>query len=376
MSDSERLVRLLLVDQHQRWSAGRPQPVEAYLRDHPGLSDDLEGLLDLVYNEICLRERAGETVVLTDYQRRFPELARPLEVQMEVHRALPSSAPPAPATGPVVPGYEILGKLGEGSSAVVYRARQVGRDRLVALKILRRELGNTPLERARFRAEALAAGQLRHPNIARMFHVGRHDGRIYFALELAAGGSLASRLKDKQPWPVAAAVQFLLPITAAVHHAHQRGIVHRDLKPANILLTMDGRPKVTDFGLAKLLHAETVLTPSGMVIGTPGYMAPEQLRGDARHVGPPADVYGLGAILYELLTAQTPRPKNALMQAVFAEISPIAALRSDLPPAVAAVCMHCLREEPADRYRTAASLGRDLQRFLEGRPVHAGEGEN
>jgi serine/threonine protein kinase len=371
MSESaDRLARLLLVDQHRRWALGRPEPVEFYLEQHPVLRTDPEGLLDLLYNEICLRERHGQAVSLADYQRRFPELARPLALQMEVHQALPvAERTVAPRVAPTIHGYTLLDELGHGSMAVVYRARQLDRDRLVALKIVRAELALGPHELARFRAEAAAVGRLRHPNIVRLYKVGLHETRPYFTLELAAG-SLAGRLTG-QPWPVAAAAQLVGQLAGAVHFAHEHGVVHRDLKPANVLLAADGTPKVADFGLAKLRDADARLTPSGMVVGTPGYMAPEQLRGDARHVGPAADVYGLGAILYELLTGRPPTPPHALLAAAFSKAAPPETLRPDLPADLAAVCVRCLRTAPERRYPSAAHLARDLRRFLHGRPVHA-----
>jgi serine/threonine-protein kinase len=193
--------------------------------------------------------------------------------------SLPDLAPPAqPAAPQAPPGYEVLGELGRGGMGVVYKARQDGLDRLVALKMVLAGDYASPEQSARFRKEAEAVARLQHPHIVQVFEVGEHRGMPYFSMEDVAGGSLARRLAG-EPLPPAEAARLVATLAAATHHAHQRGALHRDLKPANVLLDADGTPKVTDFGLAKRLDADAGQTPTGAVLGTPSYMAPEQAGG-------------------------------------------------------------------------------------------------
>jgi serine/threonine-protein kinase len=203
-----------------------------------------------------------------------------------------------------VPGYEILGELGRGGMGVVYRARQAGLGRVVALKMILTGGHAGEDERARLRAEAEAVARLSHPNIVQIFEVGEHDGLPFLALEFVAGGGLDCGL-DGTPWPARRAAVLAETLARAVHAAHVGGVVHRDLKPANVLLTADGAPKVADFGLAKRLDGGPARTRTGAVLGTPSYMAPEE-AGGSKQVGPAADVYAVGAILYELLTGRPP----------------------------------------------------------------------
>jgi serine/threonine protein kinase len=209
-------------------------------------------------------------------------------------------------TLPAVPGYTLLGELGRGGMGVVYKAEQTKLKRLVALKMVLggAVAGTQQLER--FRTEAEAVARLRHANIVQIYEVGEYDGLPFFSLEYCAGGSLAQRL-DGTPMPPREAAVLVEKLAEAMQTAHQSHIVHRDLKPANVLLDADGTPKVTDFGLAKKMDATEVMTQSGAVMGTPSYMAPEQARGQSRDLGPAADIYALGAILYELLTGRRSR---------------------------------------------------------------------
>jgi serine/threonine-protein kinase len=199
----------------------------------------------------------------------------------------PSSTIPAP---PTVPGYEILGELGRGGMGVVYLARQTGLNRRVALKMILAGGHARPADRARFRKEAEAIAQLRHPDIIHVYEVGEVGGHLYFSMEYVEGGTLAER----HDWAPPGAAALVEALARAVHNAHDRGIVHRDLKPANVLLTADGHPKVTDFGLAKRLDGAAPLTQSGAILGTPGFMAPEQAAGRGKRVGPAADNFALG----------------------------------------------------------------------------------
>ena len=283
------------------------------------------------------------------------------------------SPQPAPAP-PTVPGYEVLGPLGRGGMGVVYEARQVRANRLVALKMV---LGGglaSESERARFRAEAKAIAGLDHPNIVKVFDVGEHDGHDYFALELCPGGSLAGRL-DGTPLPPREAAELAEKLARAVAAAHAAGIVHRDLKPGNVLLGSGGEPKVTDFGLAKRLDDDSGQTRTGAVMGTPSYMAPEQAFGDTRGIGPAVDVYALGAILYEMLTGRPPF-KGATTHATLEQVRhwepvPVRALNPQAPRDLETICLKCLQKEPRKRYASAVDLAADLRAYLDGRPIAA-----
>ena len=277
----------------------------------------------------------------------------------------------AAAELPAVPGYEVLGFLGEGGMGVVYRARQVALDRLVALKLLR---GGCRKRLARFRAEALADARLQHPHVVQIFEIGEHQGQPYLALELLEGGSLEAKLAGKPQTPHAAAT-LVCVLARAMQYAHSRGIVHRDLKPSNVLLTAEGTAKIADFGLAKFLQATEGQTQEGDLVGTPRYMAPEQTSGAPEAVGPAADIYSLGVILYELLTGraplEAPTPVETLLLIRNQEPLPPSRLLPRLPRDVETICLKCLQKDPRRRYASAQELADDLERFLGGRPVVA-----
>jgi WD40 repeat protein len=274
----------------------------------------------------------------------------------------------------VVAGYEILCELGRGGMGVVYRARQVALNRPVALKMILAGGHASADELARFRAEAEAVARLQHPNVVQIHEIGDSDGRPFFSLEYCVGGSLAHKL-DGTPWPPQAAARLVETLARAVQAAHDHGIVHRDLKPANVLLTADGQPKLTDFGLAKRLDQVAGQTRTGAVLGTPSYMAPEQAGGRGKDVGPAADVYALGAILYELLSGRPPfkaaTPLDTIMQVVGEEPVPLRQLQSKVPADLETVCHRCLQKDPARRYGSAKELAEDLGRFLAGEPILA-----
>jgi tetratricopeptide (TPR) repeat protein len=278
------------------------------------------------------------------------------------------------AGGPDIPGYEILGELGRGGMGVVYQARHTALNRLVALKVVRSAEHAGPEERARFRREAEALARLQHPHIVQVYEVGEHEGLPFLVLELVSGGSLADRLEGS-PKPARPAAQLLETLARAIDAAHERGLVHRDLKPANVLLTADGIPKITDFGLAKWLDVEVGQTPTGAVVGTPRYMAPEQATGHIRTIRPAADVYALGAILYELLTGGPPfkgeTPLETLRQVLSEEPVPPRLLNPRVPRDLETICLKCLRKALGKRYASAAALAEDLRRFLDGRPIQA-----
>jgi eukaryotic-like serine/threonine-protein kinase len=281
---------------------------------------------------------------------------------------------PAARRLPVVPGYEVLGELGRGGMGVVYRARQVRLNRPCALKMILAGDHAAPEALARFMTEAEAVARLRHPNVVQIHHIAEHDGRPYVELELVEGGSLEARL-DGTPWPPREAVRLVEALARTIAEAHRLGIIHRDLKPGNILLAADGTPKVADFGLAKRLQVDSGLTQTNSVMGSPSYMAPEQAQGQARSVGPAADVYALGAIFYELLTGRPPfraaTPLETLDQVRSAEPVPPSRLQLGLPRDAETIALKCLQKDPARRYGSAADLAEDLRRFLAREPILA-----
>jgi YD repeat-containing protein len=286
-----------------------------------------------------------------------------------------SPAPPAAICLPplAVPGYEVLIELGRGGMGVVHQARHLASGRLVALKVLRDALLDSPQQRSRFRIEADALTRLRHPNVVGLIEAGEQDGRPYFVMELVTGGSLDRRLAGK-PQPAREAAELVETLARAVGFAHQQGIVHRDLKPGNILLAEDGTPKLNDFGLARQLDADTRQTNTGAVLGTPRYMSPEQAEGRPERIGPATDVWALGVILYEMLTGRTPFAGalvEVLDQIRNAEPEPPSKVQPDTPRDLETICLKCLHTDPAKRYASAVELAEDLRRFREDRPIKA-----
>jgi tetratricopeptide (TPR) repeat protein/tRNA A-37 threonylcarbamoyl transferase component Bud32 len=413
----------------------RPQ-LEDFLADTPEPERPvlLEELLEL---ELIYRRRAGDTLTLDEYACRFPEHAlllsalfarvgpagTPPPAELDPYATqLPGPQPggaagtqpsfhggsgrlPPPSAGDIRPasargprrrmaGYEILEELGRGGMGVVYKARQPGLKRFVALKMIRDGALAGPEQRARFQTEAEAIARLRHPNIVQVYEIGEYKGRPYFSLEFIEGGSLDKQLAHT-PQPAAPAARLVTTLAQAIHHAHQQGIIHRDLKPANILLSAEQKvlsaeskaaalstqhsalstrvPKIADFGLAKQLHQEGQ-THSGAVLGTLSYMAPEQATGRT-DIGPTADVYSLGAILYEMLTGQPPFRGASwldLLELVkTADPVPPSRLQPKVPRDLETICLKCLQKEPVKRYATAEALADDLRRFTAGEPIRA-----
>jgi serine/threonine-protein kinase len=270
--------------------------------------------------------------------------------------------------------YELLGELGRGGMGVVFKARQVDLDRLVAIKMILASHLASGEQIERFYAEARATARLRSPHIVAIHEVGEIHGQHYFAMEYIAGPSLA-RLIESGPVDPERAARLVLTVARAVSHLHNQGIVHRDLKPSNVLLDERGEPRVSDFGLAKMLAADAGTTGSGVIVGTPSYMAPEQAAGRAEEVGPLTDLYAVGAILYELLTGRPPfradNPLDTLVQVLEGEPRPPRRLRPGLPASLEAICLKCLNKTPAERYASAEALAEDLERFLKHEQVEA-----
>lgn len=290
------------------------------------------------------------------------------------------------ASGPTIHyfgDYVLLGKIAEGGMGVVYDARQVSLNKRVALKLIRSGGLATEAEVRRFKTEAEAAARLDHPNIVPVFEVGQHEGQHYVAMKLVEGESLAEQLRagiwrsERRPERERqrSIATLLAKAGRAVHHAHQRGVIHRDLKPGNILLDEAGEPHVTDFGLAKLLEGGQELTLSQAVLGTPAYMAPEQALGKSRDVTTAADIYSLGAVLYELLTGQPPFRGESRVQILEQVTSREPPAPRSVQPAIARdleiICLKCLAKEPSRRYGSAEALAEDLERWLRGEPIQA-----
>jgi WD40 repeat protein len=402
ISDPALVTSVLRVDQRERRRLGQWIPAESYLNAFPAVRNDPEKAMDLVFAEYMLREELGEAPTLAEYARRFPQYADQLKLQVELHQAMEADAEPAqPATWneeranrsasprtqaqagsefdaisqPEIPGYELLDVVGWGGMGVVYRAWQQRLNRIVALKMVHAGAHASPHVLARFRVEAEAVARLQHPNIVQIHEVGQHAGSPFLVLELVDGPSLARALGGT-PQRAERAALMVEALARAVHSAHCQGVVHRDLTPANILLTADGTPKITDFGLAKIAFGGGELrTQTGELLGTPSYMAPEQAASRHDAITAATDVYALGAILYDMLTGRPPfaaeSPLETLRQVTSDEPVPPSRLRPKLPGDLETICLKCLRKEPGERYATASTLADDLERFLQRRPILA-----
>lgn len=300
---------------------------------------------------------------------------------------LENAGVPAPAAAATVPGvspsvlgmsrfgdYELLEVIAHGGMGMVYKARQLSLNRLVALKMLLFGAHSSPAAIQRFRAEAAAAASLHHPNIVAIHEVGFCEGQHFLAMDYVAGRPLSALIAGK-PLPPRRAAAYLRMIADAIHHAHEHGILHRDLKPSNILIDQEDQPRITDFGLAKRLESESNLTVSGQVLGSPNYMSPEQAGGKRSALTRRSDIYSLGAMLYELLAGRPPFIGEGLAdivpQVLNADPLPPRALNSSVPLDLQTVCLKCLEKEPEKRYPTALALAEELGRFLEGKPVLA-----
>ncbi len=361
MTDETVLADLLSVWQRQR-EEGRDVPATVLCPDRPELAEELQ-------------RRIGAL-------RRLEDLARgatPADDTQTKLSAGPAGDATRPRTAtarrgtPAVPGYEILGELGRGGMGVVYKARQLGLDRLVALKMILAGGHAGAAELARFKTEGEAVARLQHVNIVQIHEVGEHDGLPFFSLEFCGGGSLERKLAGTPLTPADAAA-LVESLARAMQAAHDKGVVHRDLKPANVLLADDGTPKITDFGLAKKLD-EAGQTTTGAVMGTPPYMAPEQAGAKAYRVGPATDVYALGAMLYECLTGRPPfraaSTMDTLMQVMSDEPVPPHQMQPRTPRDLETICLKCLQKDPAKRYASAHDLAEDLRRFRAGEPIRA-----
>lgn len=408
---------------------GETAAAESVFKQFPDLVSNRDAQLELIYLEFVLRHETDQPVTGQSLCERFPDLAEDIRMLMEVDSAVHWSRPAAksdfsvgdyatdtprsltPYNGvmtspthsddrhsgdrhgtlallPIDTGfddYQILEKIGQGGMGLVYRALQRSLNRLVAIKTINIAASFHPTLRSRFQAEAELSAQLQHPNIVQIYSIGENDGVPYFSMELVQGPNLAEAIAERPLEPLVAA-KLVATLARAIHYAHTQGVIHRDLKPTNILLAPSDQhdaagdlcsqyePKIADFGLARFSKATTQQTYSGTMLGTPSYMAPEQIS-DQEQVGPVSDVYSLGAILYTLLVGRPPfhaaSALETLRQVRQEDPTPLRRLNSRLPRDLETICLKCLRKEPQARYESAEELSADLNRFLLGKPVAA-----
>jgi WD40 repeat protein/predicted Ser/Thr protein kinase len=352
-SDHEQKLERVLADYLHAVAAGTAPDRTALVAQHPELADDLASFF---------RNRDA-----------LERIAEPIKQQVPEPETIGNGgAGTAGATVRYFGDYELLEEVARGGMGVVYRARQVSLNRVVAVKMILAGQLASEGDVQRFKTEAEAAASLDHPNIVPIYEVGEHAGQHYFSMKFIDGGHLASLSRDTQR--SARAARLLAVVARAVHHAHQRGIMHRDLKPSNILIDADGQPHITDFGLARRVEGDSALTRSGAIVGTPSYMAPEQARSE-KVLTTAVDVYSLGAILYELLTGRPPfraeTPLDTVLQVIESEPAPPRSLHAGLDRDLETICLKCLDKQPQRRYESAAALADDLERWLRGEPILA-----
>lgn len=361
--------------------------VESYLQRFPPLNDP-PVVLRLLQHEYLFRHLYGDSPGIDEYRRRFPKLVvtghevESLlnqfagEVVVTGHKAealiTPVTGPHTPM--PKIPGYEMISIVARGGMGVIYKARQIQLNRIVAVKTILAGTSAGDEEVRRFHGEAEAVARLRHPNIVAIHEMGQVDGRDYFSMDFVEGKSLSDMVRDN-PLPAKRAARYVRKTAEAIQYAHDQGILHRDLKPENILVDEKNEPRITDFGLAKRIEADARLTVTGAVIGTPRYMPPEQAMGDLDDIKPHSDVYSMGAILYELITARPPflaeTPWDTIRLVLETEPLPPRLFDPSLPRDLETICLKCLAKTPARRYATARELAHELRRFEAGQPILA-----
>jgi serine/threonine-protein kinase len=375
-----------------QWRGGQSPRIEEYL--DAGLREDRGPLLEeLLALEIELRSANGDSPLPAEYHARFPDQEAVIRSSFGEPFPACSDLPPTAAFHPAtafdpesrmasppeqrVGEYLLLEEIARGGMGIVYKARHEALKRVVALKMILSGSMASPAERARFRREAELAANLDHPNIVPIYEVRDSDGVLFFCMKLVDGGNLAQQISEFKSSPRATA-RLIATLARALDYAHGKGFIHCDLKPSNILIDREGQPQITDFGLARRAvedPAESGLTASGAILGTPSYMAPEQAAGQRQAIGPATDVYGLGAILYEVLTGRPPFRTSTMMETVVQVLErdpvPPHELVEGLPRGLETICLKCLEKMPEDRYSTAQALADDLERYLQGDVVEA-----
>lgn len=371
----ERLGRIL-ADYLHAVEAGAPPDRAELMKQYPELADELGSF----FRNRELMERIAQPI-----KEQAPALVETIGLSAGANSGVGAAIR-------YFGDYELLEEIARGGMGVVFRARQTSLNRIVAVKMILSGQLASPADVQRFKTEAEAAAGLDHPHIVPIYEVGEHEGQHYFSMKLVEGGSLAKWIadggKDVTQYQRQAA-RLLIQVARAVHHAHQRGILHRDLKPANILLQFENQqpasksaivnaafasPMVTDFGLAKRVEGASDLTQSGAIVGTPSYMAPEQVRAE-KQLTTAVDVYSLGAILYEMLTGRTPfqakTPFDTLMQVLDRDPAPLRSIQNKIDADLETICLKCMQKTPERRYESAAALADDLERWLNGEPIRA-----
>ncbi|MBL8816281.1 MAG: serine/threonine protein kinase [Planctomyces sp.] len=408
---------LLLAAQQKEWLSGHRMTLEEMTQQAPWLKDHPDDLLDLIYSEVLLREDAGEQPSESEYLDRFPLMAEKIRRQFQLHRSLqglpnqgtadsqrlavvdspvevptadhgitvaenPDTSVPKPYQRPAIEtevsrfpeisGFQILNAAGRGGNGTAYRAYDLQLRRIVAIKLFNQAWSSDDSRSNQFWREAEASAALIHPNIVPIFQVGSAAGVPFLVMEFISGGSLAERLQSG-PMPVTEAVELTMSVAQAIHYAHLQNIIHRDLKPGNILLDLTGRPRVCDFGLARKLDTTQSLHITGDVVGTPAYMPPEQARGE--RVDTRADVYAIGAVLYEMLSGKPPfqaaTPWEILHQVLTGDVLPLRQLNPGLPRDLETICERCLEKNASRRYSSAEDVFEELRRFRNGEPIIA-----
>jgi WD40 repeat protein len=364
LPDPEQRLCEVLAAYFEAAKAGEAPEREVLLDRYPDLADQLAAFLD----------EQDRLLRMTEPLRTIIETAAGADLGRPCPNGDGADLLEASATVQIFDDYELLGEIDRGGMGVVYRARQRSLNRLVALKMLRSGSLADRDDIRRFRLEAEAVARLDHPNIVPIHEVGEHDGLSYFAMKLIEGASLAQCLSEPAADPRAAA-RVVATVARAVHHAHQRGMLHRDLKPSNILIDTEGQPHITDFGLARRIEADPELTQSGAILGTPSYMAPEQASGQRQAVTTATDVYGLGAVLYALLTGKPPFRGDSVLETLEqvrnAQPEPPSGIGRRVDRDLETICLKCLEKVPERRYASALALAEDLERWLRGEPIMA-----
>lgn len=389
-NETERLLRSARSKIEQMVERGETDPALMVLRENPELATDTEAAIELIYAEFLALEEAGRFSDANSWLDKFPEHRVRLERLLKLHDFLSAdkvgslgglaSSPSANDRSPEqdvalqpFAKYELLGEIGRGGMGIVYRARQQGLGRVVALKVLR-SIESHPKVRQRFQQEAETVASLQHPNIVQVIEISLESGKEFLSMEFLGGGSLEAKL-EQRAWSNHEIAALIQTLARAIHYAHERGIIHRDLKPANILFTAENTPKIVDFGLAKKLQDELSGSVTGGVLGTPCYMSPEQAAGNETPIGFSTDVYSLGVVLYQMLTKRLPFEGKTAIETlrwiVDRECEPPSKLVASVPRDLETICLKCLAKSPTDRYATAEELAEDLERFLDHQPIRA-----